>query len=167
VVLHTFLVASRCDDWVIAAAGNQKVLKPEAAITVFELLMMGDVSPETCWAIKEHWNNKFYYTDASCWFFLWGSIQRVCINFRGWNTLAIFSWIFPSLKKRPPSSLETLRTSHFVTEINSRKMLMISFLEAEIRRNVGVYSEVLQRIQNSFCHLFITVRVKLVENLLQ
>jgi len=29
------------------------------------------VSPETCWAIKKHWNNKFYYTVASCWFFLW------------------------------------------------------------------------------------------------
>ena len=46
-------------------------VKPEAAITVFELLMMGGVSPETCWGIKKHWNNKFYYTVASCWFFLW------------------------------------------------------------------------------------------------
>jgi hypothetical protein len=46
-------------------------VKPEAAITIFELLMMGGVSPETCWAIKKHWNNKFYYTVASCWFFLW------------------------------------------------------------------------------------------------
>jgi len=44
---------------------------PEAAITVFELLMMGSVSPETCWAIKKHWNNKFYYMVASCWFFIW------------------------------------------------------------------------------------------------
>ena len=33
--------------------------------------MMGSVSPETCWAIKKHWNNKFYYTVASFWFFLW------------------------------------------------------------------------------------------------
>ena len=46
-------------------------VKPEAAITVFELLMMDDVSPETCWAIKKHWNNKFCLTVASCWFFLW------------------------------------------------------------------------------------------------
>jgi len=46
-------------------------VKPEAAITVFELLMMDGVLPETCWAIKKHWNNKFYYTVASCWFFLW------------------------------------------------------------------------------------------------
>jgi hypothetical protein len=33
--------------------------------------MMSGVSPETCWAIKKHWNNKFYYTVACCWFFLW------------------------------------------------------------------------------------------------
>ena len=33
--------------------------------------MMGGVSPETCWAIKKHRNNKFYYTVASCWLFLW------------------------------------------------------------------------------------------------
>jgi len=51
-------------------AGNQKHVKPEAAFTVFKLLMMGGVSPKTCWAIKKHWNNKFYYTVASCWFFL-------------------------------------------------------------------------------------------------
>jgi hypothetical protein len=24
--------------------------------------LMGGVSPETCWAIKKHWNNKFYNT---------------------------------------------------------------------------------------------------------
>jgi len=33
--------------------------------------MVGGVSPETFWAIKKHWNNKFYYTVASCWFSLW------------------------------------------------------------------------------------------------
>jgi len=31
---------------------------------------MGDMSLETCRAIKKHWNNKVYYTVASCWFFL-------------------------------------------------------------------------------------------------
>jgi hypothetical protein len=44
--------------------------KPEAAITVFEPLMMGGMSPETRWEIKKHWNNKFYYKVASCWFFI-------------------------------------------------------------------------------------------------
>jgi hypothetical protein len=33
--------------------------------------MMSVVSLETCWANKEHWNNTFYYTVASCWLFLY------------------------------------------------------------------------------------------------
>jgi len=33
--------------------------------------MMSGVSLETCSAIKKHWNNKFYYTVASCWLFLY------------------------------------------------------------------------------------------------
>jgi len=62
------MIAGRCD----GRDRQPKIyVKPEAAITVFELLMMGGLSPETCWAIKKHCNNKFYYTVASCWFFLW------------------------------------------------------------------------------------------------
>jgi len=38
----------------------QTYVKPEAAITVFELLMMRGVLLETCLAIKKYWNNKFY-----------------------------------------------------------------------------------------------------------
>ena len=58
----------------LLSSGNRQpktYVKPEATITVFELLMMGGVSPETCWAIKKHGNNKFCYTVASCWLFLW------------------------------------------------------------------------------------------------
>jgi len=44
-VLHTFVVAGRCH-----RSGRQPntYVKPEAAITVFELLMMGSMSLETC-----------------------------------------------------------------------------------------------------------------------
>jgi hypothetical protein len=42
--------------------------------------MMGGVSPETCWAIKKHWNNKSYYTVASCWLFLWDLYYDVRIH---------------------------------------------------------------------------------------
>ena len=55
---------------------TKNVCKPEAAITVSELVMMSGVSPETCWAIKIHWNNKFYYRVESCWFFLWDLFRR-------------------------------------------------------------------------------------------
>jgi len=51
----------------------QTYVKPEDAITVFELLIISGVSLETCWAIKKYWNNKFYYTVASCWLFLYDS----------------------------------------------------------------------------------------------
>jgi hypothetical protein len=51
-VLHTFLVAGR-------SRQPKTYVNPEAAITVFELLMMSGVSLEACWAINKHWNNKF------------------------------------------------------------------------------------------------------------
>ena len=69
-----FLGDPSCLRWLSHRSGNRQpktYVKREATITVFELLMMGGVSPETCWAINKHWNNKFYHTVASCWFFLW------------------------------------------------------------------------------------------------
>jgi hypothetical protein len=59
--------------WLSHHSGRQPqtYLKLKAAITVFELLMLGGVSSETCWAIKKHLNNKLYYTVAFCWFFPW------------------------------------------------------------------------------------------------
>jgi hypothetical protein len=56
----------------------QTYVKPEDANAVFELLMMSGVSLETCSAIKKHWNNKFYYTVASCWFFLY-DLNRIAL----------------------------------------------------------------------------------------
>ena len=48
------------------------------------------VSPETCWAIKKHWNNKFYYTVASCWFFLWVLyLYTVCLLLGVGNHISI------------------------------------------------------------------------------
>jgi len=35
-----------------------------------EVLMMGGMPLETCWAFNERWKNKFYYKVASCWLFL-------------------------------------------------------------------------------------------------
>jgi len=67
----------------------QIYVKPEAAMTVFELLIMSGVSLETYWAIKKHWNNKFYYSVASCWlflynlFYLWLFSSWLCI-FLNW-----------------------------------------------------------------------------------
>jgi len=38
---------------------TQTYVKPEAAITVFKLLMMGGMSLETCCETNKHWNSKF------------------------------------------------------------------------------------------------------------
>jgi hypothetical protein len=43
------MVAGRCNGQTIRSDRQPKMyVKPEAAITVFEFLMMGGVSPETC-----------------------------------------------------------------------------------------------------------------------
>jgi hypothetical protein len=44
--------------------------KPEAASAV-RLLMMGGVSPETCWASYQYGIIQFLYIVASCWIFLY------------------------------------------------------------------------------------------------
>jgi len=60
-VLHTSVVAGHCHRSAMTVAGNRHRsgnrqpkthVKPEAANTVFELLMMSDVSLETCSAIR-------------------------------------------------------------------------------------------------------------------
>jgi len=65
---------------VIAASGftyiRKNLCKTRGCNYSFELLMMSGVSLETCWAIKKHWNNKFYYTVASCWLFLYDLYYR-------------------------------------------------------------------------------------------
>jgi hypothetical protein len=57
--------------WQLPAATN--VCKTRGSNYSLELLMMNGVSLGTCWAIKNQWNNKFYYTVASCWLFLYES----------------------------------------------------------------------------------------------
>ena len=49
------------------------------------------VTRKTCWVIKKHWNNKFYYTVASCWLFLWDleTMRRPTLDVR----LLFWSWL--------------------------------------------------------------------------
>ena len=63
---------------------TKNVCKPRGCNYSFEFLMMGGLSPETCWTIKKHRNNKFYYTVASCWFFLWDLFFFSRLNPTSW-----------------------------------------------------------------------------------
>jgi len=54
------------------SSGAQKTVIAASGFTyVFGCRPLQWPLPETCWAIKKHWNNKFYYTVASYCFFLW------------------------------------------------------------------------------------------------
>jgi len=46
----------------------------------FRLLMMGGVSPETCWASDKYGIIKFWHTVASCWIFLYESYYDARIH---------------------------------------------------------------------------------------
>jgi hypothetical protein len=46
----------------------------------FRLLMMGGVSPETCWASYNYEIIKFWYTVASCWIFLYEYMNELFIS---------------------------------------------------------------------------------------
>jgi hypothetical protein len=46
----------------------------------FRLLMMGGVSPETCWASYKCGIIKFWYIVTSCWIFLYELENRYCFS---------------------------------------------------------------------------------------
>ena len=50
--------------------------------------------PKTRWAIKKHWNNKFYYTVASCWFFVWDLYSRFfdAVDYRNSTVWTVCEW---------------------------------------------------------------------------
>ena len=52
---------------------NFHVFKTRGCQCSFRLLMMGGVSPETCWAPDKYGIIKFWYTVASCWIILYES----------------------------------------------------------------------------------------------
>jgi len=51
-------------------AGHHMCIYTRGCKYSLELLMMGGVPLETCWAFNKFWNNKFCYKVASCWLFL-------------------------------------------------------------------------------------------------
>jgi len=99
--------------WLPAADSCQQpqtYVKPEAEITVFELLMMSGVSPETCWAIKKHWNNKFYYTVTSCWLFLYNLCYDARIHEHQMALVSLHMWgtKFDTRSRSEGSSFENI-----------------------------------------------------------
>jgi len=107
--LHTSVVAGRCHSWV--GTQPQTYVKPEAANTVFELLMMSDVSMETCWAIRN-----VGIIDSNTWSHLVGyvycTLAEVFLNLtEGFFTL---TEVFPcfSLGCKANARVKLAKTGH-------------------------------------------------------
>jgi len=83
--------------WPSQRPATKNVCKTRACNSSFELLMMGGVSSETCWAFKKHLTNKCYYTVASCWFFLWDLYYDAWIHEHEVNRFVQYL-LFASLK---------------------------------------------------------------------
>jgi len=66
--------------FVVRPAGPTKV-KPEAATAVIELLMMGEKTPETCWAVNKRQDNKL---ENCC---IWLVIYLNCTTMHGLTNL--------------------------------------------------------------------------------
>jgi hypothetical protein len=97
----------------------------------FRLLMMGGLSPETCWASDKYGKIKFWYIVASCWIFLYESIM-----------------MHGSTNIKFPTFLATLVSS------SARLGRFCSLLDREsdgtkILRNVGNYNSKRHRVTGS------------------
>jgi len=71
--LHTHVVTGRSQVWVglrLDYGRSPHAYVNQSLQIQLELLMMGGMQLETCWAFNERWNNKFYYKVESCWLFL-------------------------------------------------------------------------------------------------
>jgi hypothetical protein len=102
-------------------------LKPEAAIIVFGLLMMSGVSHETCWEIKKHWNNKFYYTVASYCSFLWNLYYDARIYKNQPNKKSLRKLHF----KNSPMPVKIYLTTLSVAQITQRQRYMNKWMIIE------------------------------------
>jgi len=61
--------------------------------------MIGGVSTETCWAIKKHWNNKFYYFFVNVYMvlFLFNNVIYVFLMYDYVFSLYVYVVLFPQL----------------------------------------------------------------------
>jgi hypothetical protein len=86
-------------------------VKPEAVTAVFELLMMGDKTPETCWAVNKCQNNKL--ENFCVWLVIYLNPTIIFTDYSNavtWNIIYTESWynkILLSLLMFPAFPLDT------------------------------------------------------------
>ena len=80
-------------------------VKPEAAIAVIELLIMGGKTPETCWAVNKRQHNKL---ENCC---IWLVIYLNCTMMHGLTNFKSI-WVFGNLVLCPQNLSVTLRSQN-------------------------------------------------------
>jgi hypothetical protein len=81
----------------------------------FRLLVMGGVSPETCWASYKYGIIKLWYIIASCWIFLYELYYDAWIHDHQISVFFVYCLILKATWLR---SFDTLRTTHQTTELD-------------------------------------------------
>jgi len=94
--LRKHVVTGRSQVWV----GLDYGLSPHAYVNQrlqiqLELLMMSGMPLETCWAVNERWNNKFYYKVASCWLFILShTTMHGSMNIKSYLRIRMLNFLF-------------------------------------------------------------------------
>jgi len=105
-VFHTWKVVGRVDNgrcqaqcaWQCPTTFH--VWKARGCQCSFRLLMMGGVSPETCWASYKYEIIKFWYIVASCWISLYELHYNARTHEHQWcdsHHMSQPNWTFPQL----------------------------------------------------------------------
>jgi len=84
----------------------------------FRLLMMGGVSPETCWASYKYGIIKFWYIVASCWVFLYELYYDARIH--KLKLMILFCCVRFFITYHQPASSNREVASCFVISVNSQ-----------------------------------------------
>ena len=97
-VLHRWKAVWTCIWWTLSGtycAWQRLRMKIQRLPVQFRLLMMGGVSPKTCWASYKYGIIKFWYVIASCWIFLYKFYYDARIHERQALTLRrLMSYIY-------------------------------------------------------------------------
>jgi len=89
----------------------------------FRLLMMGGVSPETCWALYKYELIKFWHMVASCWIFLYEFYNEARIHEHQGKIFllsCLHLYHFPVLKIDAVRSSERILELHYLLSWGTR-----------------------------------------------
>jgi hypothetical protein len=126
-VFHTWKVVGRCPQSTRPTTSH--VQKTRGCQCSFRLLIMGGMSPETCWASYKYGTIKFWYIVASCWIFLYElNLHFLSCNARTseMKVTTLVQW-----QVRYPLLLEATQVANLVTQFLNNRVLKNTYKECK------------------------------------